>query len=580
MEIQRTLVIIGLAVVTYMMVLAYQEDYGQQPSASIATRTEEASSVPDVSDAPVTVEQMADVGSDVPSADDIPVAESDAPAPVAAKPDADRLVQVKTDVFTVTIDRQGGDIVNLGLLNYPTHFNTPDEPFPLLLNTPEHFQVMQSGLIGRNGTDTAANRPVWLADKTAYSMPDSATELNVDLKLYQDNNVVITKRYTFVRGSYLVRVSHIVENKGDQSWQGALYGQIKRDNSDDPSKAKAGFAPMPTFLGAAWWTEETPYNKTKLGDLEEEPLKTTQEGGWIGMVQHYFLSAWIPDNTQSNTFSSSYLSKSEQHILRFVSPPKTVEPNNENVFYAEFYAGPKVQSDLEAISPGLNMTVDFGWLWFVSQPIFALLIFLQSGHVSIFGNEFDIGFGVTNWGVAIILLTLVIKSLFFKLSASSYRSMAKMRKVAPEMQRIKEQFKSDRQKQQQETMKLFQREKINPLGGCLPMLVQMPVFIALYYVLLESVELRQVPFFGWIQDLSVMDPYFILPILMGASMFLQSRLNPTPADPTQAQVMKWMPMMFAVFMLWFPAGLVLYWLTNNILSISQQWIITRRIESE
>lgn len=580
MEIQRTLVIIGLAVVTYMMVLAYQEDYGQQPAASTATRMEETSSVPDVSEAPAPAEQVANVGSDVPSTDDIPVAESEISEPVAAKPDADRLVQVKTDVFTVTIDRQGGDIINLGLLDYPTHFNTPDEPFPLLLNTPEHFQVMQSGLIGRNGTDTTTNRPVWLADKTTYSMPDSATELNVDLKLYQDNNVVITKRYTFVRGSYLVRVSHIVENKGNQPWQGALYGQIKRDNSDDPSKAKAGFAPMPTFLGAAWWTEETPYNKTKLGDLEEEPLKTTQQGGWIGMVQHYFLSAWIPDNTQSNTFSSSYLSKSEQHILRFVSPPKTVEPNNENVFYAEFYAGPKIQSDLEAISPGLNMTVDFGWLWFVSQPIFALLIFLQSGHVSIFGNEFDIGFGVTNWGVAIILLTLVIKSLFFKLSASSYRSMAKMRKVAPEMQRIKEQFKSDRQKQQQETMKLFQREKINPLGGCLPMLVQMPVFIALYYVLLESVELRQVPFFGWIQDLSVMDPYFILPILMGASMFLQSRLNPTPADPTQAQVMKWMPMMFAVFMLWFPAGLVLYWLTNNILSISQQWIITRRIESE
>ncbi len=226
------------------------------------------------------------------------------------------------------------------------------------------------------------------------------------------------------------------------------------------------------------------------------------------------------------------------------------------------------------------MTVDYGWLWFISQPIFALLVFLQSGEVSVFGMDIDIGMGVGNWGVAIILLTLIIKAIFFKLSATSYRSMAKMRKVAPEMQRIKEQNKNDKQKAQMETMKLFQREKINPLGGCLPMLVQMPVFIALYYVLLESVELRQAPFFLWINDLSVMDPYFVLPILMGASMFLQTRLNPTPADPMQAQVMKWMPVVFSVFMLWFPAGLVLYWLTNNILSIAQQWVITRKIENE
>lgn len=585
MEIQRTLVMIGLAVVTYLMVLAYQEDYGQDKPANAST-----SSTSDSQYADSSIPQANPVSEDshdVPDAADIPVVSQGSASAIdipqsgpSASADTDRLVHVKTDVFDVTIDRQGGDIVELLLLDYPLHADTPNQPFPLLLDTPELFQVMQSGLIGANGTDTAEGRPTWLADEVNYTLNNSDTELNVDLRYFQANNVAITKRFTFVRDSYLIRVSHIVENKGNEAWNGALYGQIKRDNSDDPSKAKAGFAPMPTFLGAAWWTAETSYNKTKLGNLQEEPLKTTQEGGWIGMVQHYFLSAWIPDNSQKNTYSTKYLTKSDQHILRFVSPPKTVEPNRETVFYSEFYAGPKKQAQLEAISPGLNMTVDYGWLWFISAPIFALLIFLQSGHVSIFGNEFDLGFGVANWGIAIILLTFTIKLMFFKLSASSYRSMAKMRKVAPEMQRIREQNKSDKQKQQQETMKLFQREKINPLGGCLPMLVQMPVFIALYYVLLESVELRQVPFFGWIQDLSVMDPYFVLPILMGASMFFQTRLNPTPADPTQAQVMKWMPMMFAVFMLWFPAGLVLYWLTNNILSITQQWIITRNIENE
>lgn len=571
MEIQRTLVIIGLAVVSYMMVLAWQEDYGNKPAAT--TPTTEQAAVPG----------SGDTVTDVPSADEIPSAASAAAEMIPAEAvatDSNRLVRVTTDVYELVIDRQGGDIVELSLLNYPRHVDTPDQPFQLLLNTPQQFQIMQSGLIGKDGTDTQEGRPLWLADRTEYTLDDNAHELNVDLRYFQSDNVVITKRFTFVRDSYLIRLSHVVENKGRTPWQGALYGQIKRDSSDDPSTAKAGFVPMPTFLGAAWWTADTPYNKVSLGNLDEEPVKTTQEGGWIAMVQHYFLSAWIPDNTQTNTYSSTYLKNSGQHILRFVSPTKVVDGNSEDIFYAEFYAGPKDQSQLEAISPGLNMTVDYGWLWFVAQPIFALLIFLQSGHISIFGNEFDIGFGVGNWGVAIILLTLVIKLLFFKLSASSYRSMAKMRKVAPEMQRLRETHKNDKQKQQMEMMKLFQREKINPLGGCLPMLVQMPVFISLYYVLLESVELRQVPFFGWIQDLSVMDPYFVLPLLMGASMFIQMRLNPTPADPTQAQVMKWMPAIFTVFMLWFPAGLTLYWLTNNVLSIAQQWIITRRIEAE
>lgn len=581
MEIQRALVITGIAVVSYLMIQAWQSDH-----ADSAT--------------PVPVEQMAEQGSpssadsaDLPapqpqSENSIPTAQADSDQPAAPQTDtpdtasSSERIQVNTDVLRVEINPVGGDIVRLALPDYPKHVETPDQPFVFMDQNNSGTYVAQSGLVGKNGTDSSKGRPHWSSAQQSYQLAEGDNELNVDLTLTQDNGAEIIKRYTFEKGSYLVRVSHIVRNNGSSPWTGALYGQIKRDGSDDPGLSKAGFAPMPTYLGAAYWSTDKPYNKLTFDDMSEDDVKLNQtvEGGWLAMVQHYFVSAWIPDAKQKNHYSSVYLKSRDQYLLRFVSPNTTVQPGEESVLYAEFYAGPKQQDNLEAISPGLNMTVDYGWLWFISQPIFALLVFLQSGEVSVFGMDIDIGGGVVNWGVAIILLTFIIKSIFFKLSATSYRSMAKMRKVAPEMQRIKEQNKNDKQKQQMETMNLFKREKINPLGGCLPMLVQMPVFIALYYVLLESVELRQAPFFLWINDLSVMDPYFVLPILMGASMFVQTRLNPTPADPTQAQVMKWMPMIFAVFMLWFPAGLVLYWLTNNILSIAQQWIITRKIENE
>ena len=577
MEIQRALVITGIAIVSYLMIQAWQQDYANptQPTAveDIAPSTQGND---DGLDLPEPQAETADNG--------IPSAQAErAEAPSSDSADAtarQERIRVSTDVLRVEIDPQGGDIVRLALPEFPRHVETPDQPFVLLEQDASRTYVAQSGLIGKDGTDSSAGRPLWSAAEQSYQLDEGSQELNVDLTLRQDNGAELVKRFTFERGSYLVRVSHIVRNQGNSEWSGALYGQIKRDGSDDPGLSNSGFIPMPTYLGGAYWDNEKPYNKLDFEDMAESPLDLTVQGGWVAMAQHYFVSAWVPDAQQKNHYSSVHLKKRGQYLLRFVSPTVKVAPGEEKVLYAEFYAGPKQQDKLEAISPGLNMTVDYGWLWFISQPIFALLVFLQSGEVSVFGMDIDIGAGVANWGVAIILLTFIIKAIFFKLSATSYRSMAKMRKVAPEMQRIKEQNKNDRQKAQMETMKLFQREKINPLGGCLPMLVQMPVFIALYYVLLESVELRQAPFFLWINDLSVMDPYFVLPILMGASMFLQTRLNPTPADPMQAQVMKWMPMIFAVFMLWFPAGLVLYWLTNNLLSIAQQWVITRKIENE
>ncbi len=573
MEIQRALVLTAIAVVTYMMILAWQRDYVQ---------------VQPVSDTPVSEQVVADIPAAdeaVPDASEIPSlaapAVETAAADVVAAPavDSDRVITVSTDVFQLEIDRLGGDIIRLALPQYPLHAETPDQPFLLMQRNETRKYLVQSGLVGPNGTDTAAGRPTWQASQSSYRLDDRDNELNVDLTLQQEGGVSLIKRYTFERGSYLIRVSHVVRNNGAEPWQGALYGQIRRDASDDPSAATGGFVPMPTYLGAAYWSSETAYNKLPFKDIKEESMKTAQDGGWIAMIQHYFVTAWVPDRLQKHTYSATWLSASDEYLLRFVSPVASVLPGTERVLYSELYTGPKQQDVLESISPGLNMTVDYGWLWFIAQPIFALLIFLQSGQITLFGNVIDIGMGVGNWGVAIILLTLVIKALFFKLSASSYRSMAKMRKVAPEMARIREQYKSDRQKQQMETMKLFQEQKINPLGGCLPVLVQMPVFIALYYTLLESVELRQATFL-YLNDLSVMDPWFILPLLMGASMFFQMKLNPAPADPTQAQVMKWMPVIFTVFMLWMPSGLVLYWLTNNLLSIAQQWVITRKIESE
>tara|TARA_B100000676_G_scaffold312584_1_gene387563 strand:- start:2128 stop:3873 length:1746 start_codon:yes stop_codon:yes gene_type:complete len=580
MEIQRALVITGIAIVSYLMIQAWQQDYANPTKPAAVEDVAQGNNGEDPS---LPQPQAESPDNSIPSAQQEPVSPDALVADTADASTGRETVRVATDVLRLEIDPKGGDIVRLALPEFPRHVDTPDQPFVLLEQGGGRTYVAQSGLVGTNGTDSSAGRPLWNVAQQSYELKDGSQELNVDLTLQQDNGAELVKRFTFERGSYLVRVSHIVRNHGSSEWSGALYGQIKRDGSDDPGLANHGFIPMPTYLGAAYWSDEKPYNKLTFDDMSDEdakPLDKTFEGGWLAMVQHYFVSAWVPDAKQKNHYSSVYLKQSGQYLLRFVSPTVKVAPGEEKVLYAEFYAGPKQQDKLEAISPGLNMTVDYGWLWFISQPIFALLVFLQSGEVSVFGMDIDIGGGVVNWGVAIILLTFIIKAIFFKLSATSYRSMAKMRKVAPEMQRIKEQNKNDRQKAQMETMKLFQREKINPLGGCLPMLVQMPVFIALYYVLLESVELRQAPFFLWINDLSVMDPYFVLPILMGASMFLQTRLNPTPADPMQAQVMKWMPVVFSVFMLWFPAGLVLYWLTNNLLSIAQQWVITRKIENE
>jgi len=490
-------------------------------------------------------------------------ARSATPEAVVATPAAatSRLVTVVTDVLEVTIDTYGGDIVRVGLPEHRAELEEGSDPFILLDRTSNHTYIAQSGLVGANGTDTREGRPLFQVSAADYRLAPNAEQLQVDLTL-TEADVTITKRFTFRRGDYLLNVDYLVENRGQATWTGSLFGQIQRNTYAAGSSNRMGMQP---YLGAAITTTDEHYKKIGFKELEEKPFHTEKKGGWVSMVQHYFISAWVPDQEQVNSFSLRKLSGRDLYVLGFTSPALEVAPGTTGKTGASFYAGPKDQYRLQEISPYLDLTVDYGWLWWVAKPIFYTMTLIHSL--------------VGNWGWSIILLTLLIKALFYKLSEASYRSMAKMRKLQPEMVRLKELYGDDRQRLSQEMMNFYKKEKVNPMGGCLPMLVQMPVFIALYWVLFESVELRHAPWMLWIHDLSVQDPYFVLPVLNGISMYISTLLQPVPPDPTQAKVMKIMPVAFSFLFAFFPAGLVIYWTVNSVLSILQQWLITRRIEA-
>ncbi len=489
------------------------------------------------------------------------------------------LISVETDTFTIKIDPKGGDIIDLALKQFFTRIDTPDLPFALLENNPRRTYIAQSGLIGKNGTDTSAGRPLFASDAKSYELQDGDDELVVDLLLDQDG-VRITKRFTFKRDSYLINVDYLINNQTANDFSAAFYGQIKRDSSIDPGAENGGGGlGMQPYLGFATTTSEERFKKMDFDDVEEKKFKESLEGGWIAMIQHYFLSAWVGNQESNNTYSTVQ-TRSGYNIARVTGPVTTVTAGTSGEITNAFYAGPKDQYELENIAPNLDLSVDYGWLWFIAQPLYALLYFINNGEFHAFGIDKEVFSGVMNWGFSIIILTILVKIAFFSLNAKAYRSMAKMRAIQPKMLELKDKYGEDRQKQSQEMMKLYQNEGVNPIGGCLPMLVQMPVFIALYWVLLESVELRHAPFIGYIKDLSAMDPYFIMPLVMGASMFFQQKLNPPPPDPMQAKVMQFLPIIFTFFFLFFPAGLVLYWVVNNILSIAQQWIITKHILGE
>ena len=523
--------------------------------------------------------EQAPIKTDLPSqhtrqaATDLPVRQDISSLP-EKKQAQSQWISVHTDNFTLRIDKEGGDIIYLALNKQTAELDKADEPFVLLQENSVTTYIATSGLIGQNGTDSSEGRPIYQTTQDTYRLEEGQDKLLVNLTLDQ-TGVKITKQYQFTRNDYLIGVEYFVDNQTNSTWQAAFYGQIKRDNSKAPTEATGmGMSP---YLGFATRTSEDRFKKIGFDDLDKS-TSFSEQGGWVAMIQHYFLSAWVFDDQSKTDYRFFKSSNSQLNVAEGVEANTAIEPNTSGSIKASFYAGPKDQYELEKISEGLDLSVDYGFLWMIAQPLYALLYFINNGVLHLFGSSFDIFGGVGNWGFAIILLTIIVKLCFYSLNVKAYTSMAKMRAIQPKMLALKDRYGDDRQKMSQETMALYKKEGVNPLGGCLPMLVQMPVFIALYWVLMESVELRHAPFIGWIKDLSAMDPYFILPAVMGISMWLQQKMQPAPPDPMQAKVMQFLPIIFTFFFLFFPAGLVLYWVVNNIITIIQQWYITRKIE--
>jgi YidC/Oxa1 family membrane protein insertase len=464
-------------------------------------------------------------------------------------------VKVKTDLFEAEIDTVGGDLRRLVLNQHAAsdtkngHFVLMDDAFKPM------FYVAQSGLMG---ADLPNHKSQFTTTASDYSLADGQDTQEVRLS-WVGNGISVDKVYIFHRNSYVIDVRYQINNGSAAAITPSAYYQIVHD-----SESNQGSMMMPTFTGGAYFTEADKFKKIKFSEMAKTDLSKTTKDGWVGLVQHYFASAWIPKTGVEREFYTKKLSDNI-YAVGVVTPNASIAAGTTTEIGAQLFAGPQIEKVLTKAAPGLEYTVDYGWLTIIAKPLFWVLSKIHSV--------------VNNWGVAIILLTILIKAVFFPLSAASYKSMAQMRELAPRLQSMKEKFGDDKQKMQQAMLEMYRTEKINPMGGCLPIIVQIPVFIALYWVLLASIELRHAPFFGWIQDLSATDPWFILPILMGATMIIQTFLNPAPTDPLQAKVMKIMPVVFSVFFFFFPAGLVLYWLVNNILSIAQQWYVNKTIHA-
>ena len=552
-ELQRVLLLVALAATAYLLVLAWNDDYikGNVPpgGSNVSVFTAPVAEAPDA---------FAEAREDSKGTATVEKHDAMEAARDSAADATERIVKVSTGAMEVWVDRSGGDIVRVQLPRYPVSIEKPNEPFLLLDRRSDHVFIAQSGLGGRDGLDGGGRRPLYDAARNEFDLR-SGGELRLTTV---DHSIEIAKIFTFTADDYVVTVSYDVTNHSDHPFEARQFAQLKRDSRDLSASSSYTLGPRP-YLGAALTTNSERYLKLKFTSLDKEKYEEDVTGGWIAVLQHYFIGAWVANPSDVNHYYGHKRDDGD-YVVGFTGPAETVVPGATGHFTSKFYAGPKDQERLEAIAPNLNLTVDYGILWWLAVPLFQLLKWLHGV--------------VGNWGVAIILLTLIVKLVLYPLSAASYRSMANMRRVGPQMKRLQERYADDRQKLSQEMMGFYKKEKINPLGGCLPMLLQMPVFISLYWVLFESVELRQAPFLLWIRDLAVLDPYFVLPILMGGSMFLTQALNPPVPDPVQARVMKFMPIMFTVMFLFFPAGLVLYWLVNNLLSLAQQWFITRQIE--
>ncbi|WP_273391344.1 membrane protein insertase YidC [Actinobacillus porcinus] len=469
-----------------------------------------------------------------------------------------RIITVSNDVFQLKIDTLGGDVIESDLLAYAKELNG-EERFALLENKDGKTYVAQSGLVGKNGIDTAAGRAQYRVEGDEFKLADGQDELRVPLTLEKDG-VIFNKVFVLKRGSYDVAVNYEIQNNSAAAIEVQPYGQLKHTLVES-----SGSMAMPTYTGGAYSSSETNYKKYSFDEMKSNNLSINTKAGWVAVLQHYFVSAWIPNQDVDNQLYTT--TNNGMGFIGYRGPVTAVAAGETKTITSSLWTGPKLQEQMGEVANHLDLTVDYGWAWFIAKPLFKLLTLIQSL--------------VSNWGLAIIGVTLVVKAILYPLTKAQYTSMAKMRMLQPKLQEMRERFGDDRQRMSQEMMKLYKEEKVNPLGGCLPLLIQMPIFIALYWTFMEAVELRHAPFFGWIQDLSAQDPYYILPLLMGGSMYLLQKMSPTPvADPMQQKVMNFMPVIFTVFFLWFPAGLVLYWLVSNLITIIQQQLIYRGLEKK
>ncbi|ENM1934234.1 membrane protein insertase YidC [Vibrio cholerae] len=536
MDSQRNILLIALALVSFLLFQQWQVAKNPAPQATQQAQSTGAAPAPSFSD----------------ELDPTPAQN------VAAKA---KTITVSTDVLTLSIDTLGGDVVSAKLNQYSEELNSP-ESFVLLQNTQGHQFIAQSGLVGPQGIDvTSNNRPAYQVSADSFTLAEGQDELRIPMT-YQANGIDYTKTFILKRGSYAVDVVFDVTNHSGSEATLGMYAHLRQNLLDS-----GGNLAMPTYRGGAYSTSDVRYKKYSFDDMKDRNLSAPNDVtvNWVAMIQHYFASAWIPrDEPQAQLYSRVINNLGDMGIR---TPNKTIANGDKAEFEATLWVGPKLQDQMAATAPNLDLVVDYGWLWFIAKPLHWLLSVIQSF--------------VGNWGVAIICLTFIVRGAMYPLTKAQYTSMAKMRMLQPKLQAMRERIGDDRQRMSQEMMELYKKEKVNPLGGCLPILLQMPIFIALYWALMESVELRHSPFFGWIHDLSAQDPYYILPLLMGASMFVIQKMSPTTiTDPMQQKIMTFMPVMFTFFFLWFPSGLVLYWLVSNIVTLIQQTLIYKALEKK
>jgi len=551
----RPMLLIALFFVAYLLWQAWDQDYSPHPVSS------------------ATTSQVASDNSNAASAATPTIANTGAESAATTA----QLITVTTDVLRLTIDTRGGSIVRSELLDYPVTPRTKKDPDPapirLLDDSASDYFAAQSGLVS---ADSAApdHRAVFQAAQTSYTLADGQDALNIDLTWSDPSGIKVVKRYTLHRGSYVIDLDQQIDNGSGKPWDGNAYRQLQR--VDRPVPVYNNFLQRMSdqsrygFFGAVWYNPDQKFNKLAYDKFAKEPLQNQSTGGWVGMMQNYFLGAWIPPAKESDTFSSAIVDNTggaPHYVIRAVSPQISVAPGQQASSAAQLYVGPKLPDVLQTVAPGLELTIDYGMLKIFAEPLHWVLAQLDK---------------IThNWGVSIVLLVLLINLVTFKFTNAQFESAAKMRRLKPRMDALKERYGDDRQKMQQAMMDLYKKEKVNPAAGCLPLLITIPIFYGLYYVLRDSVELRQAPFFGWIHDLSAADPYYVLPVLYTIVMLVQQWLMPPAAgmDPTQQKMMKFMPIMFAFIFLFFPSGLVLYYVVNGVCRLLQQWWMMRRHDS-